>query len=257
MHHAGSTTRAQLPRSVPNPGARKAHERMATMTSDTPSALSRNASPAAETIFRDQTAVPRGFAFGAARCGIKQTRLDLGCILSDVPTVAAGCFTQNKARAASVTRNAGLIPQPTFAASWSTAATPTPSPVSTGSRQQRVGHRLGLRPKRSCADCTHGLDRHHRRAASDRNCRRGRSRAGGDDGRRPTPVRRSDHDDRHLDQARAHRGCLARRSRTRTPTRDCQGIGNGPPQHGDHPRLRVHRCRGGTGIARATPARGD
>lgn len=46
--------------------------------------------------------IPQGFRFGAARCGLKNKRNDVGIVLSDVPAAAAGLFTQNEFHAACV-----------------------------------------------------------------------------------------------------------------------------------------------------------
>ena len=62
------------------------------------------------TVLDETVGLPRGFRFGAVRCGIKQGRTDLGLIRSTRPAVAAGVFTQNPARAACVERDAGLLP---------------------------------------------------------------------------------------------------------------------------------------------------
>ncbi len=43
---------------------------------------------------------PRGFSFAGLNVGIKATRKDMALIVSEVPCVAAGCFTINKAKAA-------------------------------------------------------------------------------------------------------------------------------------------------------------
>lgn len=51
-----------------------------------------------------------GFRFAGSRCGIKHARPDLALVVSDRPTVVAGSFTQNKARAACVERNASMLP---------------------------------------------------------------------------------------------------------------------------------------------------
>lgn len=51
-----------------------------------------------------------GFAFGGQRCGIKHARPDLGVVTCDPATSTAGCFTQNKVRAACVDRNAATLP---------------------------------------------------------------------------------------------------------------------------------------------------
>ncbi|MCA9651474.1 MAG: bifunctional glutamate N-acetyltransferase/amino-acid acetyltransferase ArgJ [Myxococcales bacterium] len=66
--------------------------------------------PPVVTTADDPEALPRGFTFGAVRCGIKQGRPDLGIVRSDRPASAAGVFTRNPARAACVERDAGLLP---------------------------------------------------------------------------------------------------------------------------------------------------
>ncbi len=58
----------------------------------------------------DDFAGPRGFSFAGIHAGIKQTRSDLGVILSAPPACAAGCFTKNPVRAACVVRDAALLP---------------------------------------------------------------------------------------------------------------------------------------------------
>lgn len=45
---------------------------------------------------------PSGFQFAGVRCGLKNKRKDIGLIVSDRPAAAAGVFTQNLVRAASV-----------------------------------------------------------------------------------------------------------------------------------------------------------
>jgi len=61
--------------------------------------------------FEDGAPTPLGFSFGGDRCGIKQSRLDLGAIVSDRDAVAAGCFTRNEVKAACVVRNAAMLPK--------------------------------------------------------------------------------------------------------------------------------------------------
>ncbi|HUS31576.1 MAG TPA: bifunctional glutamate N-acetyltransferase/amino-acid acetyltransferase ArgJ [Kofleriaceae bacterium] len=46
--------------------------------------------------------VPIGFRFSGAHAGLKPVRRDVALIVSDVPAVAAGCFTQNLAAAAPI-----------------------------------------------------------------------------------------------------------------------------------------------------------
>src|SRR5437868_7137948 len=45
---------------------------------------------------------PIGFRFAGAHAGLKPVRRDVALIVSDVPAVAAGCFTQNLAAAAPI-----------------------------------------------------------------------------------------------------------------------------------------------------------
>jgi acetylglutamate kinase len=45
---------------------------------------------------------PRGFSYAGINCGIKTARKDMALVFSEVPCVAAGCFTVNAARAAPV-----------------------------------------------------------------------------------------------------------------------------------------------------------
>jgi acetylglutamate kinase len=54
--------------------------------------------------------VPRGFRYAGANAGIKAARKDLALVVSDVPCVAAGSFTVNKARAAPVEDAARRLP---------------------------------------------------------------------------------------------------------------------------------------------------
>ncbi|MGB6483108.1 MAG: bifunctional glutamate N-acetyltransferase/amino-acid acetyltransferase ArgJ [Candidatus Acidiferrales bacterium] len=46
------------------------------------------------------SALPRGFAFSAAACGLKKSGLDLGLIVSEIPASAACVFTTNLVKAA-------------------------------------------------------------------------------------------------------------------------------------------------------------
>ena len=56
--------------------------------------------------------VPAGFSFGGTHAGIKRSRSDLALLMctSAHGAVAAGCFTQNRVRAACVDRGEGLMP---------------------------------------------------------------------------------------------------------------------------------------------------
>lgn len=46
--------------------------------------------------------VPQGFSFAATQCGLKQSRLDLGILISETPATAAAVFTTNRVVAAPV-----------------------------------------------------------------------------------------------------------------------------------------------------------
>ncbi|MDI1430818.1 bifunctional glutamate N-acetyltransferase/amino-acid acetyltransferase ArgJ [Polyangium sorediatum] len=55
--------------------------------------------------------IPLGFSFAGASAGIKVKRSDLALVLSEVPAVAAGCFTRSKSRAACVDWNVARLPR--------------------------------------------------------------------------------------------------------------------------------------------------
>jgi len=55
--------------------------------------------------------IPLGFSFAGVAAGIKVKRPDLALVLSEVPAVAAGCFTRSKARATCVDWNAARLPR--------------------------------------------------------------------------------------------------------------------------------------------------
>ncbi len=55
--------------------------------------------------------IPLGFSFAGVASGIKVKRPDLALVLSELPAVAAGCFTQSKSRAACVDWNATRLPR--------------------------------------------------------------------------------------------------------------------------------------------------
>src|SRR4051812_26645391 len=54
--------------------------------------------------------VPIGFRFAGAHCGLKPVRRDVALVVSDVPAVAAGCFTRNRAAAAPIVDARGRVP---------------------------------------------------------------------------------------------------------------------------------------------------
>nr|WP_019215109.1 bifunctional glutamate N-acetyltransferase/amino-acid acetyltransferase ArgJ [Legionella tunisiensis] len=59
-------------------------------------------------IFR--TKLPLGFSAGGMNCGVRLYRPDLGVIISEKPSVAAGVFTQNHCKAAAVNYCEQLLP---------------------------------------------------------------------------------------------------------------------------------------------------
>ncbi len=58
----------------------------------------------------NRTLLPVGFSAGGTNCGVRRYRPDLGIILSDRDAVAAGVYTQNECRAASVLYCKALTP---------------------------------------------------------------------------------------------------------------------------------------------------
>jgi acetylglutamate kinase len=56
---------------------------------------------------------PRGFSYAGINCGIKAARKDMALVFSEVPCVAAGCFTVNASRAAPVTDAMKRLPSST------------------------------------------------------------------------------------------------------------------------------------------------
>lgn len=57
-----------------------------------------------------RTLLPKGFRASGINCGVRKYRPDLGIIISEQGAVAAGVFTQNKCRAASVMYSQGILP---------------------------------------------------------------------------------------------------------------------------------------------------
>ncbi|MRG97370.1 bifunctional glutamate N-acetyltransferase/amino-acid acetyltransferase ArgJ [Polyangium spumosum] len=55
--------------------------------------------------------IPLGFSFAGVSAGIKVKRPDLALVLSELPAVAAGCFTRSKSRAACVDWNVARLPR--------------------------------------------------------------------------------------------------------------------------------------------------
>src|SRR3954447_14737776 len=56
------------------------------------------------------TVVAKGFRFAGVHAGLKPSRKDVALIVSDVPAVAAGCFTANRAAAAPVVDARARVP---------------------------------------------------------------------------------------------------------------------------------------------------
>jgi glutamate N-acetyltransferase/amino-acid N-acetyltransferase len=63
-----------------------------------------------------RTPLPKGFTASGINCGVRRYRPDLGIIISDVDSVAAGVFTQNECKAASVLYSKRLTPSSTIRA---------------------------------------------------------------------------------------------------------------------------------------------
>ncbi len=59
-------------------------------------------------IFRTQ--LPQGFVAAGVNCGVRRYRPDLGIVISQVPAVAAGVFTQSTCQAAPVRYSQALLP---------------------------------------------------------------------------------------------------------------------------------------------------
>ena len=57
-----------------------------------------------------RTPLPHGFTVASTNCGVRKYRPDLGVIMSDRDCVAAGCFTLNECKAASVLFSEGMLP---------------------------------------------------------------------------------------------------------------------------------------------------
>lgn len=57
-----------------------------------------------------RTPLPEGFTVASVNCGVRKYRPDLGMIMSDRDCVAAGVFTQNECKAASVIFSQGMLP---------------------------------------------------------------------------------------------------------------------------------------------------
>jgi glutamate N-acetyltransferase/amino-acid N-acetyltransferase len=63
-----------------------------------------------------RTPLPKGFTASGINCGVRRYRPDLGIIISEVDAVAAGVFTQNECKAASVIYSKRLTPSGTIRA---------------------------------------------------------------------------------------------------------------------------------------------
>lgn len=57
-----------------------------------------------------RTLLPKGFLTSGVNCGVRRYRPDLGVIISEVPSAAAGVFTLNQCKAAPVLYSQGLLP---------------------------------------------------------------------------------------------------------------------------------------------------
>src|SRR6478752_8819547 len=57
-----------------------------------------------------RTPLPKGFSASGINCGVRKYRPDLGLLMSEVDCVAAGVFTQNECKAASVRYSQEVLP---------------------------------------------------------------------------------------------------------------------------------------------------
>lgn len=57
-----------------------------------------------------RTLLPKGFRASGVNCGVRRYRPDVGIIISDVPSTAAGVFTLNTCKAAPVLYSSELVP---------------------------------------------------------------------------------------------------------------------------------------------------
>ena len=64
----------------------------------------------------DELQLPSGFQFSGIHCGLKESANDLSVILCDAPSTAAGVYTQNLVRAASIDWNRNITPTPSIRA---------------------------------------------------------------------------------------------------------------------------------------------
>jgi acetylglutamate kinase len=80
-----------------------------TASAGTASAAAPAGGPAAPAPARELR-LPQGFRFSGVHSGVKAARKDLALVASDVPCVAAGCFTRNLARAAPLQDAAARLP---------------------------------------------------------------------------------------------------------------------------------------------------
>jgi glutamate N-acetyltransferase/amino-acid N-acetyltransferase len=56
------------------------------------------------------TPLPQGFFASGVNCGVRRYRPDIGILISEIPAVAAGVFTQNECKAAPVRYTQALLP---------------------------------------------------------------------------------------------------------------------------------------------------
>lgn len=57
-----------------------------------------------------RTPLPKGFLASGVNCGVRRYRPDVGILISEIPAVAAGVFTQNECKAAPVRYCQNLLP---------------------------------------------------------------------------------------------------------------------------------------------------
>ena len=201
---------------------------------------------------------PAGFTFAATHCGLKQTRLDLGILVSDVPASAAAVFTTNQVVAAPVVasrehlrksrgRMRGMIVN-SGNANCCTRSGRLPGIGGDGRRnwRERAGRRRSLADSRL-------LHRRDRRAAARRKNSRRRAAA--------RPYAQRAESAAFEDFARsimttdtrpkwAAAKCSASTGKQVRMLGCAKGFGDDPPQYGDDARVHRHRRGNSAGAAR-------
>jgi glutamate N-acetyltransferase / amino-acid N-acetyltransferase len=105
------------------------------------------------------TPLPRGFLAAGINCGVRRYRPDLGIIISELPTVAAGVFTQNTCQAAPVKYSQNRLPANNIKAiitnsGEANAATGHPGDLDNQAMVNKAAEHLGCRSEQILAAST-------------------------------------------------------------------------------------------------------